>query len=52
MHDTYNYTDYTTTFQKGRLPFQNAAIYGHTEALKLLLNEPGVQVNSLMKVYT
>ena len=37
--------------QKGRLPFQNAAIYGHTEALKLLLKEPGIQVDSLMKVH-
>ncbi|XP_064387404.1 poly [ADP-ribose] polymerase tankyrase-1-like isoform X5 [Halichondria panicea] len=28
---------------------KNAAIYGHTEALKLLLKEPGIQVDSLMK---
>ena len=39
-----------TSLQKGRLPFQNAAMYGHTEVLKLLLKEPGVQVDSLMKV--
>ena len=37
--------------QKGRLPFQTAAMYGHTEALKLLLKEPGVQVDSLIKVH-
>ena len=39
------------SLQKGRLPFQNAAMYGHTEALKLLLKEPDVQVDSLMKVH-
>ncbi len=36
--------------QKGRLPFQNAAIYGHAEGLKLLLKEPGTHVDSLMMV--
>ena len=43
---------YLFTLQKGRLPFQNAAMYGHTEALKLLLKEPGIQVDSLMKVHS